>query len=838
MNRICIGDKLPVACGRWLIGGLALALVVLQSACGGGGGATATTPPVTSAPATALPATLQVDLPVTAEVGAALAFKTGLPAGASDLRYEWDFGDSQRSTDAQPTHAWPVAGRYTWRVTVSNGDGATVSASGTLQVGWFARLSSATCSGATAGTGWCWQGASVGDFARSVHCADGSHCVAVGDLGQAAYTRDGGRTWTLSRVPSAGETLVLVRMATADTVYAFGGLDGRTVWRSRNGGQTWVLASRPATPLFANAFSAPGRAWTLDADTLVATGCCSWISRDAGATWVALPMQVADITRNGFFWANGGGSFSPDQGVTQRPVAGAFISGTHYRSVMDRLANDAVNLRLFVQDTLVTPTGAVTSYVLLSSADGGQTFAEAPVQLPALPQGAQLSSVALRADGRADALAARSDFSRGSTPVLPVLQRLRSNDGGRTWTSAGPLVADGQIATGAGLTSDRGAFVVASMGLADDPNGPPRRLDLLDLDTLARATVSAPGEAVPDLWLDRVAGKLLQRWRQARLNASSVDMGQNWSSLPPGQVDAQVLFDSKSLLFFDPLQGLAVSNGDLAITDDGGRSWRRPSPPLALAGNQLTRLSDGSVMLTDFARAFRSTDRGRSWTPMTMAARASSGMFFLDAQQGWVGACSVDSPFLMCTPQLQRTIDGGASWQLVAPLPSMSFRLAFSTATEGVMQDISGVTWWTGDGGVTWAKSALVDSAGQRSDTQSFGPLRLGRGGLAWMPAPLAGREVMLRSVDGARTWRPVDLALSPLVDARLRVQDLFNLDDRLLWAVGSNGLALASNDGGLSWRVQNTGTLLDLTAVTAIDAQTAWMAGGSISFTTSTGGD
>ena len=61
-------------------------------------------------------------------------------AGSSDpegqpLSYSWIFGDDTTSTDANPSHTYTTAGRYTVRLTVSDGNTSTVSAPLTITVG-------------------------------------------------------------------------------------------------------------------------------------------------------------------------------------------------------------------------------------------------------------------------------------------------------------------------------------------------------------------------------------------------------------------------------------------------------------------------------------------------------------------------------------------------------------------------------------------------------------------------------------------------------------------------------------------------------------------------------
>jgi len=65
--------------------------------------------------------------------------------------------------------------------------------------------------------------------------------IVVSGMGQAALTRDGGRTWAQLAVPE-GASVVEIDANDPDTLYA-GVLEGTeaVVWISRDGGSTWTM---------------------------------------------------------------------------------------------------------------------------------------------------------------------------------------------------------------------------------------------------------------------------------------------------------------------------------------------------------------------------------------------------------------------------------------------------------------------------------------------------------------------------------------------------------------------------------------------------------------------
>ncbi len=58
-------------------------------------------------------------------------------------------------------------------------------------------------------------------------------------------------------------------------------------------------------------------------------------------------------------------------------------------------------------------------------------------------------------------------------------------------------------------------------------------------------------------------------------------------------------------------------------------------------------------------------------------------------------------------------------------------------------------------------------------------------------------------------------------------LEDVFFIDDFNAWAVGENGTIIHTNDGGVNWAFQDSGTELRLRSVIFTDLQTGWIVGG-----------
>jgi photosystem II stability/assembly factor-like uncharacterized protein len=166
----------------------------------------------------------------------------------------------------------------------------------------------------------------------------------------------------------------------------------------------------------------------------------------------------------------------------------------------------------------------------------------------------------------------------------------------------------------------------------------------------------------------------------------TVDGGNTWAIRftnhdPSGFLDAIAFWDDDhGIALGDPVDGRFT----ILTTRDGGESWQKSPPekmPRALKGEGAFAASGTCLVVegdrnawfgtggANVARAFRSTDRGQSWTvhetPIS-AGTASSGVFslaFRDHNHGFAVGGDYKSP-----EQADRicayTMDGGRTWTL------------------------------------------------------------------------------------------------------------------------------------------------------------------------------
>lgn len=191
------------------------------------------------------------------------------------------------------------------------------------------------------------------------------------------------------------------------------------------------------------------------------------------------------------------------------------------------------------------------------------------------------------------------------------------------------------------------------------------------------------------------------------------DGGATWRDVtPPQPLDAAAELGQGATLFaldaetawatyYDRTGGPLSAPAFVWRTSDGGATWQA-GRPLDTTDIELYQPSDlifvdashgwlmahvGAGMSHDYVAIFRTADGGETWErlvdPYTEALPQScgkTGMVFTDASNGWVtGDCMGVVPG---APYLQRTTDGGRTWQTVElPPPAQAPELFTSQTT-------------------------------------------------------------------------------------------------------------------------------------------------------------
>ncbi|MBD3240910.1 MAG: hypothetical protein GF331_10020 [Chitinivibrionales bacterium] len=306
------------------------------------------------------------------------------------------------------------------------------------------------------------------------------------------------------------------------------------------------------------------------------------------------------------------------------------------------------------------------------------------------------------------------------------------------------------------------------------------------------------------------------------------------------------------VFFLDDTLGWVAGSGDrhgvVLKTVDGGVSWKEaastaggvPSRPIL---HCFTDPHNG--WLSELGVLLHSEDGGAtwhtSWADTTAHIRHIRDVHFTDRNNGWVTGDRWVPP---ATPPghtlLLRTQDGGQTWLEDTSLAAFEIRgdICFSDAAHGwilgnaldtVARTSKNIVLHTSDAGETWA---AVDTMSDSLHPLGWAFTDTLNG---WMLATqLDGQEILLRSVDGGRTWEPRQLSPTGYLNAgRLRLSGCDAVDTRHGWLVGVGVIdnaefltVLATEDGGGTWSLQTSPGVPSLNDVCTVGETNVWIAG------------
>lgn len=437
-------------------------------------------------------------------------------------------------------------------------------------------------------------------------------------------------------------------------------------------------------------------------------------STDAGATWTGLPSgTVQNLSRIGLvgpagFVTSGGCAVrrSGDTGTTIAPVdVGGGDTGCGTTVVATAFADASNGLIVFA-------TG-----VVLGTADGGVSLSRR-TPLPGLPSDivAVSPTTAFATSGNG---VYRTTDAGGSWTLAAVAPRVL-----RSLSFATPTVA---YAVGDGGTVLKSTDGGATWPAAPSPGGNP------DLQKVRCADAQ--------LCILTTSNTFVVRTADGGVTYTQVTAAAN-------QVQA--------VAFASPTRVVAAgSSGETVLSDDGGVTWRAGGGALANASGSVTARPGGFAFATSTAAIALTSDGGATWRSVGIPTpRGIAVATFADAQTGYVQDDG---------GTLRRTVNGGASWQILDPGPAAGpLKDIVALTPTRILLITSGGVARSVDGGdtVTLVSSPLL----RRSTVIRRGLLAAAGAGRR---AYIAGRTGVLTSADGGATWTAIRL---PRVGGRVPV--------------------------------------------------------------------
>lgn len=783
-------QKVTLRVRAWSLGVLAAATL---SACGGGGGDSAPPAP------TAIPESLAITAPATAESASAVAF--GNSAGAlTGLKYQWDFGDGTSSTDAAPSHTYASGGEFEVVLKVTNEVGSSRETRTKVAITNIANVRGLDCTG-SGSSGWCWQNPRpTGNRVNTVFFLNATTGWRGGDNGEIFKTTDAGATW-VRQTSGIAASIYGIRFLNTTTGWATGAFGA--VLRTTDGGATWSVAKVPDPQ---NGSADLGTITALDAKTVflgrtLNNGGSSYYgfygSKDGGATWQTISIVPHAITSAGKFWAlqNNAISTSKDGGSSytsalslKAPAGYTYFDSTNLWALDDQRAvaytrvsgYDYTNYRWNYLDTVYT------------TVDGGANWSKAEVTGAGSSLGIQ-RILDVSADGSAILASAYNNL-------------LRSADGGKTWTTVTGPSADYYSVSYASLgNGEIVASGYAGLWLSKDSGQ--------NWTKLAAPTTNSG--SVPVDYIKRVeAGALMAADGQGSFLLSRDD-GQTWTQVatPVGNIYGA----SSTLAFSDAKNGFMFdASGRAYTTKDGGLTWEAKTLALGtVRGAQFLNKQTGWLVSGD-GRLYKSTDGGQTWSTTTTPAGVSyASVNFQNETVGWSQRYSGGA-------QYAATRDGGKTWtELALPYGVTALR---QSESSWVAVGNNGAVYVSTDVGATW--NAVYTGTATNLTALAFSDAKT-----VWA---VGNESTLLKSEDGGAKWTVVKLS-----GANTVLRDIKFANAKVGWIVGDGGVILATQDGGKTWRSQASGTSYGLFAIQVVDANTAWITGnGGIVLATGTGGN
>jgi len=266
--------------------------------------------------------------------------------------------------------------------------------------------------------------------------------------------------------------------------------------------------------------------------------------------------------------------------------------------------------------------------------------------------------------------------------------------------------------------------------------------------------------------------------------------------------------------------------GTFIKTTDLGQTWDFTPYIGTGSGNSYSNVSDLQLLDDGTLIALRndgylvtSSDDGDTWDVRYnfgfSTSLHSTAMFFIDEYRGWVAQSN---------GHLNRTVDGGYSWEPLSMDLTWTEDLFFINDSLGWICGWDGGIYRTDDGGTSWTEGNI----------QFFGDfyeMDFTSETNGWM---LGAYGYFFHTVDGGVNWEEMPRF------SNFYIYDVNFFDSDNGWVTSSQGLVMHTTDGGETWDWTTAGDgNVSILAVQPVSLNEAWCVGtsGSVFYTTDGGG-
>lgn len=301
-------------------------------------------------------------------------------------------------------------------------------------------------------------------------------------------------------------------------------------------------------------------------------------------------------------------------------------------------------------------------------------------------------------------------------------------------------------------------------------------------------------------------------------NPSKRNSGGEWTLF----AESELIHGSRisRVMFFDRNNGIIVSPGFIARSNDGGKQWTRVHADAKLGyysfafSNAQTGIAVGSIN-NEVPAVLRTIDAGQSWRALSFDPEAlkksHSGMTtFLD----------------VCFDSTGKAWISGNKGIVSAVVVENKLNITTMHATTHALYSVA-----CAENGI-WAvgEDVVLSNSGagwqeKHFDKNYFGKIRstgkdlwlLGRNKDEANPERSFG--VLLRSRNSGITWE------NKTPESTSPVNDIVGVEN-MLWIVGAGGEIYSSQDSGDSWLRHQSPTTADLLSIYILDNKSGWITG------------